>query len=259
MAEFPDNFDELDQHTQYMWYFFEMYERMVRQGPGSAETTIKSFQKVPNVEEVKDILEVGCGKGISCFTLSGVTGAHFTAVDNYKPFTDFINEKAKDLRLEDRIKGIPVSMMEMKFPEKSFDVILSEGSAYFMGFENALNEWKRFLRPGGSLIISDAVWTCEMPSDASMEHWGNEYPDMTTLEFRCKQAQKSGYTVVDSFLIPDSDLIDYYDDLDCQIAVCKEKYGNQQAFWDSQAETSYGRKHLDEFGYGCLVLQTVTT
>ena len=46
-------------------------------------------------------------------------------------------------------------MLDMDFPEESFDIIWSEGSIYAIGFENGLQEWKRFLRPSGFMVIHD--------------------------------------------------------------------------------------------------------
>jgi SAM-dependent methyltransferase len=245
----------MDPHIEYMQYFFQVYEKMVRQGPGSVETTLRSFNMLPYTEGVKEILEIGCGKGASCFTLAAVTKANITAFDNYKPFIDFINNKAKEKGLEDQIQGIVGSMLEMEFEENSFDLILSEGSAYFMGFEEALSEWKKYLKKYGCIIVSDAVWTTDSPTDESLEWWGHEYPDMATAPERIKLASDSGYEVVDSFIIPEKDWIDYYDDLDAQVAVCRKRHGERPAFADSSTETSYGRKHLHEFGYLCMVLK----
>lgn len=249
----------MDEHIEYMQHFFQVYEKMERQGPGSDETTLRSFRDVPFGSDLKEILEIGCGKGASCFALANVTKANITAFDNYKPFIDFINNKAREKGLEKRIKGIVGSMLEMEFEENSFDLILSEGSAYFMGFEDALKQWKKYLKKHGCIIISDAVWTTDSPSEKSREHWDNEYPDMVTAPERITLAAHMGYEVLDSFIIPDKDWIAYYDDLDAQVAVCRKLYGDQDAFNDSSAETAYGRKHLDEFGYLCMILRPFKT
>jgi ubiquinone/menaquinone biosynthesis C-methylase UbiE len=45
------------------------------------------------------------------------------------------------------------SMLNIDFPDESFDLIWAEGSISFIGFVRGLREWKRLLRPSGFLVV----------------------------------------------------------------------------------------------------------
>jgi SAM-dependent methyltransferase len=49
-------------------------------------------------------------------------------------------------------------METLPFTEGEFDVIWSEGAVYNMGFEAGVSAWRRFLKPGGKLIVSEITW-----------------------------------------------------------------------------------------------------
>ena len=46
-------------------------------------------------------------------------------------------------------------MFSMDFPDESFDIIWAEGSIHIVGFKKGLNEWKRYLKPGGYMVVHD--------------------------------------------------------------------------------------------------------
>ena len=43
----------------------------------------------------------------------------------------------------------------MEFPDESFDIIWTEGSIFVIGFKKGLQEWKRFLKPDGFMVVHD--------------------------------------------------------------------------------------------------------
>lgn len=46
----------------------------------------------------------------------------------------------------------------MDFVPESFDLIWAEGYIYIIGFKKGLQDWKKFLKPGGYLICSEISW-----------------------------------------------------------------------------------------------------
>jgi hypothetical protein len=48
-----------------------------------------------------------------------------------------------------------------------------------MGFKNALVDWKRFLKPGGCIAVTELVWLRPDPPTAVAEFFGKGYPAMT--------------------------------------------------------------------------------
>jgi ubiquinone/menaquinone biosynthesis C-methylase UbiE/DNA-binding transcriptional MerR regulator len=239
----------------YMEDFFTVFEKMQRLGPGSAESTLRAFKAIPDKINIESILDVGCGKGAASLALASACHAKITAVDNHTPFLECLKNEVARLGLVDRIEAVNTSMFELPYPDASFDLLWAEGSAYIMGFEKALCEWKRLLRDGGYLFVSDAVLLTDQPSPECAEFWGTEYPGMSTPEERLQLAQELGYRVLDSFTLPRKDWQAFYDDMLKQVDAAIETRGTRQAFIDIKEEIRIANLYGDEFSYVCLLLQ----
>lgn len=246
---------DLVTNTEYMEHFFSVYERMKRPGPGSRQATLKGFSAIPATAEIKRILDIGCGKGAASLVLAEACNAQITAIDNHEPFLHSLRHEAERFGLSDRITPVNASMLEIPYPDKSFDLLWAEGTAYIMGVEQALREWKRLLPVGGYLFFSDAVLTTKQPSPECVEFWQTGYPDMATPEKRQQLAEQLGYRVVDSFLLPRQDWIDFYADMQQQLDAVSSQSGASKAFTDMQQEIRIGQLYGDEFSYVCLLLQ----
>ncbi len=116
--------------------------------------TKKAFQLIPKVDS-PHILDVGCSSGVSTLELSKLCDGRIIALDIDEHALDRLDAKIKKARLAHRMKTMKRSMVDMDFPEGSFDIIWSEGSIYVVGFENGLREWSRFLKPKGFLVVHD--------------------------------------------------------------------------------------------------------
>ena len=61
---------------------------------------------------------------------------------------------------------------------EELDLIWCEGAIYNIGFERGLNEWRRFIKPGGYLVVSEASWfTWERPTEIQ-KFWQVAYPEI---------------------------------------------------------------------------------
>jgi len=150
-----------------------------------------------------------------------------------------------------------MSMFELDFPRPGFDLIWSEGSAYFMGFEKALKDWKSLINPQGFLFISDAVWLTEQPSEACMEYWKVEYPNMTDINSRKEQAKKQGYEISFSVVLPQRAWKDFYNDMQACIKLAVKEQGMTQTFEDMLKEIEIDNNYGNEYGYLCLLLRRI--
>ncbi|WP_448216020.1 class I SAM-dependent methyltransferase [Endozoicomonas sp. 2B-B] len=166
-------------------------------GPGSEKDTLKALSLVP--EAPADILEIGCGKGLSTSVLIDNTEANITAIDNEPSALARLKERFEKQDISGRLSSVCVSMTELPFESESFDLIWSEGSAYIMGVQKALTQWQSLLRPGGFLVVSDLVWLTDNPVREAMAYWQQDCPDMQTISNRLKQMDAVGYDLVDHF------------------------------------------------------------
>jgi ubiquinone/menaquinone biosynthesis C-methylase UbiE len=246
---------DMNDHDSYMNDFFKVFENMQRQGPGSEQAVLCALNAIPDLEQIKTILEVGCGKGSSCLTLAQASSAQITALDNHQPFVDSVAQLARQQQLDQRITAVLGDMQQLDFAAESFDLLWAEGCAYMMGFEKALKEWQPLLRPGGYLFVSDAVWLTDQPSQECADWWSKEYPGMTTPLQRQHQAEQLSYRVVERFNLPQEDWLRFYADMERCTQQAEADYGPSPVYTDIYEEIVLGRKYGAEYSYVCLLLQ----
>ncbi len=183
---------------------FTIFESFPRQGPGDDEHTEKAFSFIAEPPEGGgDILDVGCGKGVQTMALARLCpSCRIIATDIHKPFLDAVDEKIAAGGFSERIKTVRASMDDLPFEEESFDIIWAEGCSFIMGFENAVRYWKKFLKPGGYMMISDLFWFTESPSPEVREFFAEIDPTMTTEEAGFETIRNAGFEHAGSFRLP---------------------------------------------------------
>lgn len=180
----------------------EYFSSIERQGPGSPETTVRALSFIEGLTPESKIADLGCGTGTQTITLAQNAQGHITALDLFPKFIDILNENAHKAGLSDRLKGIVGDMAEPPFADGELDLIWSEGAIYNVGFERGLNEWRRFLKTGGYLAVSEASWfTPERPAEIE-DFWMESYPEIDTIPAKVAQMQAAGYIPVSTFIIP---------------------------------------------------------
>lgn len=188
----------------------EYFSLLDRQGPGSPEITIKALHFVDNLPKNAKIADVGCGSGGQTLVLAQHTTGQITGVDLFPVFIDQLNERAKPRGLESRVKGIVGTMENLPFQAEELDLIWSEGAIYFMGFERGLREWRKFLKPGGYVAVSEASWFTPERPDEINQFWLDAYPGIDTVPNKMAQMQNAGYIPVASFILPDNCWTDHF-------------------------------------------------
>jgi len=116
--------------------------------------TGKAFRMLPKLDE-PGILDVGCGSGIPTMELAGLSNGQITGLDVNQPSLDRLMRKIEKAGLSERVKVMKCSMVDMDFPDESFDIIWAEGSIHVVGFRRGLKEWRQFLKPNGFMVVHD--------------------------------------------------------------------------------------------------------
>lgn len=201
------------------------------------------------------VLDIGCGPGRASLFLAEALGANVTAVDTHEPFLDELRGEAERCGLSSRVNAAALSMTELPFANGAFDLIWAEGSAYIMGFDAALREWKRLLAPGGTLVITECEWSHAHPSAEAREFWAEAYPLRTTAE-NVAAADDAGYTVDATYRLPDHDWFDeYYTPLDQRTAeIDTMTEAMAQAVTVTRREIDMRRDHAADYSYTGYVL-----
>jgi ubiquinone/menaquinone biosynthesis C-methylase UbiE len=180
------------------------FASLKRQGPGSPEVTIKALSFIDNLNDKSLVADIGCGSGGQTMILAQHAPGNITGIDIFPAFIDLFNQNAEKLGLQHRMKGIVKSMEDLPFQDEQLDLIWSEGAIYNIGFERGLNEWRKFLKTGGYLVVSEGTWfTEERPAEIEA-FWMDAYPEIDTVSNKVAQMQKSGYIPVAAFILPEN-------------------------------------------------------
>lgn len=188
----------------------EYFSAIERQGPGSSDITIKALSFVDNLTGKSKIADLGCGTGGQTMVMAQNAPGTITGVDLFPAFIELFNQNAHKLNLQERVKGIQGSMDNLPFQEEELDLIWSEGAIYNIGFERGLKEWRRFLKKGGYVAVSEASWfTSERPKEIN-DFWLDAYSEIDTIPAKVNQLQNAGYVPVASFILPEKCWTDNY-------------------------------------------------
>lgn len=219
--------------------FLDLQLALPRNGPGSAASTEKALSMLPAPSEGARILDIGCGQGASTFDLLRLTSGHITAVDLYEPFLEKLSARAEREGVSDeRLVVKRVDMEALPFHEGEFDLVWSEGAIYLLGFARGLKLWRRFVKPGGYMAVTECTWLTDEPSAAAKVFWDAAYPGMGTVAENCAAAERAGYEVVGTYLLPPEDWwADYYTPMRARIAAMRATYGEAAKDVLDEAET----------------------
>jgi len=181
-----------------------------RQGPGSPAVTTKALSFVEGLTDASRIADIGCGTGGQTMVLAQHAPGQVTGVDLFERFIDLFNGKAAQLGLQDRVQGVVGSMDSLSFADEELDLMWSEGAIYNIGFEAGLQQWRKFLKPGGYLAVSEASWFTESRPAEIEDFWNMEYPGIDTIPTKVAQLQKAGYMPVATFILPETCWTDHF-------------------------------------------------
>ncbi len=236
--------------------FWKIHEDLPRQGPGSDETTQKLFDAANADHHLKTAIDMGCGPGRASLLLA-THGLDVTAIDKNDDFLQQLKQDAEAKSLSEKITTTNMSMSSVDYPDASFDLIWAEGTAYLIGWEKALMEWRRLLKSSGKLVATDCFWLTNDRSPDAIEFWKAD-PLMMTIEAATKIAQNAGYAVDYTYTQPDSDWFDeYYDPIERKIVVLSEMPNEEMriALAATRQEIDVRRKYGNEYGHVGFVLR----
>lgn len=205
-----------------------------RQGPGADEATRRAIE-LSGLGEVASlrIADIGCGTGASTLVLAHDLDAHITAVDVVPHFLARLDDTARDVGLADRITTRAASMDEPGFDDRSLDAIWSEGAVYNIGFEPGVRAWRRLLKPGGVLAVSELTWLTDERPDEIDRYWAQEYAEVATASTKIAVLEAAGYTPIGYFSLPEHCWLDnYYRPMQGRFAAFLDRHGRSRAARD---------------------------
>jgi len=241
--------------------FFEIHDDLAREGYGRDKYTRKAFGMIPKLRQPR-ILDVGCGPGASTLELARLSSGQIIGMDTHQPYLDRLEEEAQRLGLSHRITTINGSMLDMAFPDESFDVIWAEGSIYIIGFDRGLEAWRRLLEANGYLGVHEMVWLKPEPPKEIDDYWKENYPGLRTIGGNLAEIPKHGYESIGHFALPeDAWWPEYYGPLEKRIEKLRRKYhddSNALRELDlEQIEIEMFKKYHEWYGSAFFIMQKI--
>ena len=199
--------------------------------------TRKAFRMLPYLDEPR-ILDVGCGSGVPTMELARLSNGEIIGLDINQDSLDVLAGKIDKAGVSDRVKVINCSILDMDFPKESFDIIWAEGSISAVGFKRGLQEWKRFLKPNGFMVVHD---------------------EKGDVEEKLKQISSCGYELLGCFILDeDTWRAEYFAPLEKLISETRTTYANDPEVFESlhnaQWEIDMFKKNPEMNSSACFVM-----
>lgn len=232
-----------------------------RQGPGGEAQTTQAMQ-LAGLDKSRrlKIADIGCGTGASTIQLATELDAEITAVDLLPEFLEELQNRAQAHGVADKITTLNCSMDTLPFADEQFDVIWSEGAIYNIGFEAGVTAWRRFLKPGGKLIVSEITWLTHQRPPELESHWNDEYPGIDVASAKIGILEQCDYTPEGYSNLPPSCWLDnYYLPLQSRFPdIIKQHAGSEEAMEiieNEKAEIALYKKYQRYYSYGIYIVK----
>jgi ubiquinone/menaquinone biosynthesis C-methylase UbiE len=112
----------------------------------------EAFVREMDLQQPREILEIGCGTGEIAYWVAEQTGAHVLGTDLCVPFIE-------QARRRPRLPNLQYQVLDFNQPQgltaQKFDYIIGNGILHhlYYGLHEALINIRRLLKPGGSIIF----------------------------------------------------------------------------------------------------------
>lgn len=237
----------------------ELHGGLSRGSPARRGFTRKAFHMLPELHNPR-ILDVGCGQGGPTLELARLSGGQVTGLDIDESALHELARRAGEEGVADRVQVVHGSMFDTELADGSFDVIWSEGAMWVLGFERALGEWRRFIRPHGFLVVHEMVWLRPDPPPEIRDCRQLAYPGIRTASEYIEQVPRHGYDLLGQFVLPDDFWwVEYFAPMVARIGELRAKYAEDRAAQSvldgEQRAADLYKKHFGWYGSVFLVMQ----
>lgn len=239
--------------------FWQIHRDLPREAPGSDASTLRAIGMLPKLPASPRLLDIACGPGMQTVALARATQGAIIALDTHQPFLEDLGRRATQAGVAQQIEPRNASMFDLEFDEP-FDLLWSEGAIYIIGFERGLREWRRLLKPGGFVAVTEISWLKPNPPEVAFRFWNEAYPAMATVAENLARLSAAGYRSLGHFTLPENDWWDnYYHPMAARIELLRQKYPNNpeaQSVLDAEyAEIELYRQYSDWYGYVFYIAQ----
>jgi ubiquinone/menaquinone biosynthesis C-methylase UbiE len=246
-----------DTQTEYVAALINLHRGQDRKGPGDADFSRNILNALSALPLKPRIADLGCGSGASALLLAQHYQSTVMAVDSSSVFIDELKAHAKQASLEHLIIPIQGDMAKLDWSAGSIDLLWSEGSAYNLGFEQALKVWRPLLANSGIAVISELSWFTDDVPEPATAYWQNAYPIMSTETENIDRVNRSGFSVLSMHRLPSQAWwTNYYEPLRERMKQIKITPSTQLVIRETEEEMRLFEQFSDYYGYTFYVLHT---
>ena len=110
------------------------------------------------------------------------------------------------------------------------------------------------------MAVTEITWLKSNPPDECLEYWVDGYPAMTNIQSNLAVIEKNGFSILDTFVLPESAWWDnYYSHISTRIDDLKTKYsksrGALEALAVEEKEMEMFRLYSSYYGYVFYVMR----
>ena len=197
-----------DEELSMLDWIIETHRGLDRQGPGSTEMTLKALGLIGSLNGIARTVNMGCGTGGETMVLAQhLPASSVLGIDNIPDFIDAFNGRARQMHLNQRVKGMVGSIEELEeldLRSEEFDLIWSEGVIDSIGFEKGLSYWSGFLKKGGYVAVTCPSWLSETRPAEIEKFWVDAVQGLDTVDSNIAAMGNAGLDFIAAFTLPES-------------------------------------------------------
>lgn len=189
----------------------------IRHCPGSDAITAKVLRGIKLKSAEPQIANICPGTGEQAILLAkAYKNGSITAIDEDGLFFYSIMGKAKQARFQNRVKTALAPLTDLPVGKESLDLILSEGAFEELDFGKRLCEWRKYIKPGGYLAMSELCLLTdkELPGELH-DYFDNayHYREIESIDYHIGQIKEAGYKLHTRVILPDECWFNYFESM----------------------------------------------
>ena len=145
--------------------------------PGGRRSTQELFQRA-DIQPGQKVLDVGCGVATTAIEIAQQFGAQVTAADISPLMLERAKANARSAKVEARVEIMWADILNLPFPDNSFDRVIAEAVTMFVDRPQAARELVRVCKPGGLVLTTEFLWRRPPTPEARQVFLGEVCPGM---------------------------------------------------------------------------------
>lgn len=250
----------MEEQDKYIEALIKLHQGVERQGPGDASFSCGIINQLPELPSKPRIADIGCGAGAGARMLAKKYRSKVKAVDFSDVFLNQMMQQARNENLDKLLEPTRCDMAQLDWPPGSIDLLWSEGAAYSMGFENAIEYWRPFMSPDGIAVISEMSYFSNTPPEDLKQYLEKVYPDIRTESENINLINASGFEVLDTHRLPQQAWWDnYYNPLSEKIKTFADTDDAvmRAVILETEEEMDYFKKFHRDYGYTYYIMKAI--